>query len=359
MPPQAPRRPLLVIVSGLSGAGKSTALRALEDLGFFCTDNLPTALSPQAVALCEHGGITKVALGIDVRVRAFLGEFGHVISMLENDKQRDVQVLFLDASDESLLRRFSETRRPHPLNADGGAPGSREGAIAVLDGIHMERERLAPLRARATVVVDTTRLSVHELRRAIVQAFGPSSGSGLRMATRIVSFGFKYGSPMDADLVLDVRFLDNPYFVPELKNLPGTDPAVVKFVLELPEAQELLKRTRDLLSYVVPKYEREGKSYLTIAIGCTGGRHRSVVLADVLARELEAVAGAPITVSHRDVHRHDAWQRRELASEGSAPQPLDSDTNLPESSVTAESFASGERLGAEQTMRHPEGGGRR
>ena len=311
-PPSGAARPqTVVVVSGLSGAGKSTALRALEDLGFFCTDNLPTVLAPQAVALCEHGGMLRVALGIDVRVRAFLGEFGNVISQLENGKQRDVQVIFLDASDESLLRRFSETRRPHPLNADGGTPGSREGAIAVLDGIHMERERLAPLRARATHVIDTTLLSVHELRRAVIQAFGPASGGAPRRATRLVSFGFTYGTPMDADLVLDVRFLDNPYFVEELKRLPGTDPAVVAYVTGLAETQEFLVRTRELLAYVMPKYEREGKSYLTIAIGSTGGRHRSVVLADVLARKLEPIAGQPIAVVHRDVLRQDAWMRPE------------------------------------------------
>jgi UPF0042 nucleotide-binding protein len=317
------RKPAIVVVSGLSGAGKSTALRALEDLGFFCTDNLPTVLAPQAVSLCEHGGITHVALGIDVRVRAFLAEFGNVISLLENGKQREMQVIFLDASDETLFRRFSETRRPHPLNADGGDPGSREGAIAVLDGIHLERERLAPIRAHATHVVDTTRLSVHELRRTITQAFGPSSGGAPRMSTRMVSFGFKYGTPMDADLVLDVRFLDNPYFVPELKHLPGTDPAVVSYVLALDETKEFLARTRDLLAFVMPKYEREGKSYLTIAIGCTGGRHRSVVLADVLARELEPVAGVPIAVEHRDVRRQDAWMRAEpeRPSEGGAAPP--------------------------------------
>jgi UPF0042 nucleotide-binding protein len=309
---QAPlsRRPTVVVVSGLSGAGKSTALRTLEDLGFFCTDNLPTVLAPQAVSLCESGGVTRVALGIDVRVRAFLGEFSNVLALLENHGQRDVQVIFLDASDDTLLRRFSETRRPHPLNADGGTPQSREGAIAVLDGIHMERARLAPLRAQATHVFDTTRLSVHELRRAVMSQFGPASGGALRMHTRIVSFGFKYGTPLDADLVLDVRFLDNPYFVPELKNLPGTDPAVAKYVLDQPEAQEFANKTRELLVYVMPKYEREGKSYLTIAIGCTGGRHRSVVLSELLARQLEETAASPITVVHRDVARRDAWGPR-------------------------------------------------
>jgi UPF0042 nucleotide-binding protein len=329
-PPDAPsgKRPTVVVVSGLSGAGKSTALRALEDLGFFCTDNLPTVLSPQAVALCEHGGMTRVALGIDVRVRAFLGEFGNVISLLENGKQRDVQVVFLDASDETLFRRFSETRRPHPLNADGGAPGSREGAIAVLDGIHLERERLAPVRARATLVIDTTRLSVHELRRAIIASFGPSSGGVPRMSTRLVSFGYKYGTPLDADLVLDVRFLDNPYFVPELKEVPGTDARVVKFVLDLPETQEFLKRTRDLLSYVLPKYEREGKSYLTIAIGCTGGRHRSVVLADVLARELAPALGEHIPVVHRDVQRREPSPRPEGETAAAIPRAADSEERI-------------------------------
>ncbi|HEY2513838.1 MAG TPA: RNase adapter RapZ [Polyangiaceae bacterium] len=337
---RALRRPAVVVVSGLSGAGKSTALRALEDLGFFCTDNLPTVLAPQAVALCEHGGMTRVALGIDVRVRAFLVEFGNVIAQLENGKQRDVQVLFLDASDETLLRRFSETRRPHPLNAAGGAPGSREGAIAVLDGIHMERERLASLRARATHVIDTTRLSVHELRRAVIQAFGPASGGAPRMSTRMLSFGFKYGTPMDADLVLDVRFLDNPYFVPALRNLPGTDPAVIGYVLGLPETEEFLTRTRELLSYVMPKYEREGKSYLTIAIGCTGGRHRSVVISDALARELGPITGQSISVVHRDVHRG--------LTEGSVPVPTDSDI-LP----GPPSLPAAERVGIAQPLAPP------
>src|ERR1700689_3198496 len=213
-------RPTVVVVTGLSGAGKSQALNALEDLGFFCVDNLPTALAPQAVALCERGGMTRVALGIDVRVRAFLGEVGKVLQLLEAGGQRDLHVLFLDASDETLLRRFSETRRPHPLSAETDGAGA-EGALAVLDGGRVERERLAPLRAIATRVIDTTNTSVHDLRRILVAHFGPASGGAPRMVTRIVSFGFKYGTPVDADIVLDVRFLDNPYFVPELKALSG------------------------------------------------------------------------------------------------------------------------------------------
>ena len=301
------RRPTIVVVTGLSGAGKSQALHALEDMGFFCVDNLPTLLTPQAVALCERGGMTRLALGLDVRVRAFLGAVGNVLQTLEAGGQRDVQVLFFDASDETLLRRFSESRRPHPLAAEGAHAGDQgggsAGALAVLDGVRVERERLAPLRASSTRIIDTTNLSVHELRRILVARFGPASGGAPRMVTRIVSFGFKYGTPVDADLVLDVRFLDNPYFVPELRSLSGLDEPVVRYVIDNPETQEFLRRTRALLEFVLPKYEREGKSYLTIAIGCTGGRHRSVAVGEALARELSAPLGARIHVLHRDAQR--------------------------------------------------------
>lgn len=294
--------PTVVVVSGLSGAGKSQALHALEDLGFFCVDNLPTLLAPQAVALCERGQMTRLALGIDVRVRAFLGEVGSMLQLLEAGGQRDLHVLFLDASDETLLHRFSETRRPHPLSAESGVSDSG-GALAVLDGVRIERERLAPLRARATRVIDTTNMSVHELRRVLVAHFGPASRVAPGMVTRIVSFGFKFGTPVDADVVLDVRFLDNPYFVPELRALSGLDEPVAKYVLGTRETQEFLRHTRGLLEYVLPLYEREGKSYLTIAIGCTGGRHRSVTIAAALAKALEPAAGTSIGVLHRDVNR--------------------------------------------------------
>lgn len=284
----------LVVVTGLSGAGKSTALHTLEDLGFFCVDNLPTVLAPQAVELCEKGGMTRIALGMDVRVRTFLGAMENVTKELAKGA-RAVEVLFLDASDEALLRRFNETRRPHPLSTT-----SDSGSMAVLDGIAMERERLAPLRALAARVIDTTRFSVHDLRRAIVGHF--SGVDGPRMMTRMVSFGFKYGAPVDADLVFDVRFLDNPFFVEDLKALPGTDPRVAKFVLENAETAELVQKTRDLLLFSIPKYEREGKSQLTVAVGCTGGRHRSVVLAEALADAIRATK-APVTLVHRDVDR--------------------------------------------------------
>jgi UPF0042 nucleotide-binding protein len=304
------QRPTVVVVTGLSGAGKTTALHTLEDLGYFCIDNLPTVLAPQAVKVCEEGGMMRVALGMDVRVRAFLGSMSNVLGELASDGRRDLQVVFLDANDETLLRRFSESRRPHPMDAapdnDPGARPSRTAAMAVLDDIHLERERLAPLRARATRVFDTTHLSVHELRRAIIAHFGPSSAGATKMLTRVVSFGFKYGTPVDADLVLDVRFLENPYFVPELKALPGTDPLVRNFVLALPETTEFLTKTLALLEFMMPKYEREGKSYLTLGIGCTGGRHRSVVLTEKIATLLEETLGADVIVVHRDVARGDA-----------------------------------------------------
>ncbi len=284
-------RPVVAVITGLSGAGRSTALHALEDLGFFCIDNLPTVLAPEAVKLCERGGMSRVALGIDVRVRAFLGSVGETLAKIESDGARDLHVIFLDASDEAILQRFSETRRPHAL-----ATG-RDGAGGVLDGVQIERERLSPLRARATRVIDTTRLSVHELRRQIVAEFGPGGEGATPMQVRVVSFGFKYGAPVDADLVFDVRFLTNPFFVPELRQLTGEDARVSRFVMELPETAEFLEHTIRLLRYVLPKYEREGKSYLTIGVGCTGGRHRSVTLANAIGTELGAA------VVHRDVSR--------------------------------------------------------
>jgi len=247
-------------------------------------------------------------------VRVFLGEVGPIFRQLEDEGRRDLHVLFLDASDETIIRRFSETRRPHPLATDG----QLTPAASVLEGVTIERERLSGLRASATRVVDTTPLSVHDLRKQVLALFGPTSGSMERMAIRVLSFGFKYGAPADADLVLDVRFLKNPYFIPELKRLPGTEPAVREFVMNLPETTQFLERTLELLRFVVPKYEQEGKSYLTIAIGCTGGMHRSVVLAEHIAKALDSLLHAPemappsdrgaglrieIATVHRDVSR--------------------------------------------------------
>jgi UPF0042 nucleotide-binding protein len=290
---------VVVVVTGLSGAGKSNALHALEDLGFFCIDNLPTALAPQAVEVCEAGGMRRIGLGIDVRVGAFLSSISKTLTLIGGAGARVLQVLFLDASDETLFHRFNETRRPHPLTAH---EGGREG-FAVLDGVRLERERLSPLRASATHIIDTTRLNVHELRRMVLERFGPDHEGLVRMATRIVSFGFKYGAPVDADLLIDVRFLNNPYFVSELRSQTGLDEAVANYVLDQPDAGLFIEKLLDLLQFAIPRYEREGKSYLTVAIGCTGGRHRSVAIAETLAPKLREHLQSPIAVAHRDMHR--------------------------------------------------------
>lgn len=316
----------VVVVTGLSGAGKSTALRALEDLGYFCVDNLPTSLVEHSIDVCEAGGIFKVALGIDVRVGSFLDGASEAFDRLRAGA-RDVIVLYIDASDEVLLRRFNETRRPHPLTdrlAASVEPASGR-TLAVIDGIHLERERLASLRTRADLAIDTTHLSVHALRREVVARLGLTS-SEPHMRTRFMSFGFKYGVPMDADLVFDVRFLDNPYFVAELRALPGTDPRVERYVLDNPETGEFIGKLRDLLGFCFPRYAREGKSYLTVAIGCTGGRHRSVVLAarlaSLLAAELGSEAGGAFMVVHRDIGRAAlAEDSSAVAAERSSSKP--------------------------------------
>ncbi len=311
----------VVVVTGLSGAGKSTALRALEDLGYFCVDNLPPALLDRTVEVCEAGEVRRIGLGVDVRVGSFLDGAVEALEHIgmpdaAGRPLRDVVVLFLDASDEAIVRRFSETRRPHPLTGAARArmrgPATAEwsssaqvGAVAVLDGVQLERERLSRLRACATVVLDTTLLSVHELRAQVIAHLGPGKGEQSRMMTRFISFGFKYGLPVDADLVLDVRLLDNPYFVPELRNLAGTDAPVRDYILRNPDALEFIRRADDLLAFALPRYEREGKSYLTVAIGCTGGRHRSVTVATALAEGLREKTGLPILVLHRDVGRSD------------------------------------------------------
>jgi len=300
---------LVVVVTGLSGAGKSTALHALEDLGFFCVDNMPPGVLPATLDVLERGELRRVAFGIDVRVRSFLDNIGSVIDGLAGP-DRDLAVLFLDASDPALLRRFSSTRRPHPLSTVV-EPGGENAAPAVLDGIRIERERLAVLRARATRVLDTTSLSVHELRRAVIDLFGPGAGRVPRMHTRFVSFGFKYGAPVDADLLFDVRFLDNPFFVPELKALPGTDVRVRDFVLKNTETEAFVQKLNELLVFAIPRFEREGKSYLTVGFGCTGGRHRSVAVAEELATLLRRSLGFDIDVVHRDVDRVNLEERPE------------------------------------------------
>jgi UPF0042 nucleotide-binding protein len=292
----------VVVVTGLSGAGKSTAVAALEDLGYFCVDSLPTPVVPSTLEAFAAAGIRRIAFGIDVRVRRFLDAAAGIFHGLAIPGERELTVLFLDASDEALLRRFSSTRRPHPL-ATSHEAGSEQGALAVLDGIRIERELLTALRARASIVLDTTRMSVHDLRREVIAHFGPSAGGAPRLRVRLLSFGFKFGPPVDADMVLDVRFLDNPYFVPELTKLPGTTAAVRDYVLGSDGAAEFCERASKLLEFCLPRFEREGKSYLTVGVGCTGGRHRSVVMSAHLAERLREQTGLPVEVVHRDVDR--------------------------------------------------------
>lgn len=279
----------LVIVTGLSGAGRSTALRVLEDLGFYCVDNLPPALAPSLLELLESGTEhVHVGLGIDVRSGIFLDGATRALDELKT-RGFPPEVLFLDASDEALVRRFSETRRPHRLAVSGD----------LLTAIRDERESLASLRTRASRVIDTTRLTVHDLRKQLVQLVS-GRPDGIRLATRIVSFGFKYGLPQDADLVFDLRFLPNPYFVPAMRERTGLDQDVFDYVIRTSEGQDLLGDLERMLTKLLPRYAAEGKAYLTIAIGCTGGRHRSVAMAEALAKALSAW---PIAVTHRDVNR--------------------------------------------------------
>lgn len=279
----------------MSGAGRSTALHVLEDLGFYCIDNLPARLVPMLLELMSQRApagdpkVRRIGLGIDVRTGAFLEGTDQVFDQLASEGYA-VEVLFLECADDVLLRRFSESRRPHPL-----APGGD-----VLDAVQRERERLALLRARSRFVIDTSRLSVHQLRKQLVDQIAQGSAAS-QMVTRLVSFGFKYGLPIDADLVFDVRYLPNPHFVPELRPLPGTEAAVAAYVLNASETREFMEDLLRMLEHVLPRYASEGKAYLTIAVGCTGGKHRSVALSEALAERLRPLHS--VLVVHRDVAR--------------------------------------------------------
>lgn len=285
----------LVVITGMSGAGRSSALRVLEDLGYFCVDNLPPALAPSLVALVSSGGnndgeLRRIGFGIDVRTGSFLNGAGSVLDGLA-EAGHETEVIFLDCSDEVLVRRFSESRRPHPL-ASGGD---------VIAGIRAERERLGPLRMRSRHVIDTSTASVHDLRRSLIDYIA-RGGTRPKMAVRIVSFGFKYGIPVDADLVFDLRFLPNPYHDAELRPLSGLDGRVSKYVLASEPGQELAHDLRTLLEHTLPRYQAEGKAYLTVALGCTGGRHRSVAFAEHLGQWIQDL-GRDVVVAHRDVDR--------------------------------------------------------
>jgi UPF0042 nucleotide-binding protein len=285
----------LVIITGLSGSGMSSATNAFEDLGYFCVDNLPlTILSTFARLLKpneeEVAAIEKAALVIDIRERHFLNEFQNEIRKMSK-KGLSPFVVFFEASDEVLQRRFSETRRPHP--ADSGA--------GLLPAIQAEKDAMVPIRGLSDLIVDTSEHTVHTLRQFILRKFG-SSGDSSRLNVQLVSFGHKFGTPRDLDLMLDVRHLPNPYFDPALKHLSGDNPKIVKFLNGQAEVQETLRRFSDLLNYLLPLYRREGKSYLTIGIGCTGGKHRSVMIANALAEAISK-AGFDVSVSHRDMQK--------------------------------------------------------
>jgi len=285
-------QPQLVILTGVSGSGKTTALRALEDAGFYCVDNLPAVLLDRLLDLSGHtaGEVSRIAAVVDARDTRFLGEAPRVIGELRA-RGVELTVLFLDCDDEALVRRYSETRRRHPMAGEGGT---------VVDGIAAERRALEGLRGLADEVVDSTALNVHDLKRLVSRRF--SSGEGARLGVTVVSFGFRYGLPTHADLVLDVRFLPNPYFVPALRSHVGTEPDVRDYVLGQADAQAFLDRLVDFGAFLLPRYRAEGKSYLTIAIGCTGGKHRSVAIAGELARRLEA-AGQAVRLWHRDIEK--------------------------------------------------------
>ena len=282
----------VVIVSGLSGSGKSTAIHVLEDLGYYCIDNLPPILIGRFLELCERSreSINRVALGVDLRERQFFADVPQVLDELSCGGHR-VQILFFDAADEVLVRRFSETRRPHPVAGPGGP----------LAGIQKERELLAGLRDRADRILDTSAWTVHQLREEMGQVFrDPSAGHVLTVV--MLSFGYKFGVPTDADMILDARCLTNPFFVEKLRPQSGCDTAVADFVFTQPEAREFLQRTEDLLCFALPLYQREGKTYFTVAIGCTGGRHRSVALIERLAPTLDR-RGYRVQIRHRDLQR--------------------------------------------------------
>jgi UPF0042 nucleotide-binding protein len=281
----------LVIISGLSGSGKTHAIKCLEDLGFFCVDNLPPALLPKFAELCMQRGaeVKNVALGIDIRERGFFADFFDNLDRLRA-LGYPVELVFLEAKDEVVVRRFSESRRPHPL-----APHT-----TVLEGVKLERERLLELRQRADRIIDTSDLTVHDLKALLARQYLDDHSQRLSIA--LVTFGYKYGVPYDVDLVFDVRFLHNPNFVPHLQPLTGEHPTVQSYVLDDPETVAFLEHLERLFKFLIPLFERERRSYLTVALGCTGGRHRSVAIAGRL-RDRFASLGYDAAIRHRDLHR--------------------------------------------------------
>ena len=280
-----------MVVTGLSGSGKTHAIHALEDLGFFCVDNLPTQLIRTFAELCTRGeaGLERVAIVVDVRERGFPSQFPPIYRKLRGVPGVDARLIFLEANRSALVRRFSETRRPHPLAPDR----------SVAEGIDEEREKMLAIRDLADVILDTSNLTVHELR----DVFGNmmrAEGGRAEMIVNLLSFGYKHGAPTEADLVFDVRCLPNPHFVERLRHLTGRDPKVVRFMRKHQVTQDFINRMTDFLTFALPHYVNEGKSYLTVAIGCTGGQHRSVMVAEALERSLEHTPGVRLRVKHRD-----------------------------------------------------------
>lgn len=282
------------MITGLSGSGKGSALKAFEDLGYYCVDNLPIGLIPKFADMCAAPGshISRSAVVVDIREGESLSQLPVAYQRLNRDGLK-VALLFLEASDDALIKRFEETRRPHPLG----------GNLPVREGIRLERSLLKPMRQLADTVIDTSRMNVHEFRQLIQDRFGGRKRK--TMLISVLSFGFKHGVPQDADLVFDVRFLPNPNYVADLREKSGRDPDVREYVESQAQTTEFINRLSDLLFFLLPQYVREGKSYLTIAIGCTGGRHRSVALAEHMGELLEE-EGYKIKVAHRDLERNHA-----------------------------------------------------
>ena len=280
-----------MVVTGLSGSGKTHAIHALEDLGYFCVDNLPTQLIPTFAELCTRGEahLERVAIVVDVREGGFLKEFPKVYRRLKSTPGVEPRLIFLEASHSVLVRRFSETRRPHPLAPDR----------SVAEGIDEESRKLSTIRSLADLIIDTSNLTVHELREMFVRV-SQDDRPRSEMVVNLVSFGFKHGPPLDADLVFDVRCLPNPHFVDRLRPLTGRDPKVVRFMRRHAATREFIDRLTTFLTFALPQYVQEGKSYLTVAIGCTGGQHRSVMVAEALKKSLAGAKNVRLRVKHRD-----------------------------------------------------------
>lgn len=286
----------VVIISGYSGAGKTVALRALEDSGYFCLDNLPLALIGSFLASVSEGRTNRrIGIGVDIREKEWMSDAEEILTRLRG--LYPVEIIFLEAEREVLVRRFRETRRPHPLM-------SANGILDLDDAINEEGRHLQVLRDRAERIVDTSTLSPHQLRSMITSLYGGREPGSCQISVSITSFGFKYGTPSNLDLLFDVRFLPNPYFVSELRNLTGRHKSLIDYVLKQPDTKGFFETLYPLIDYLIPRYLKEGKTYLTIGIGCTGGRHRSPVIAEQLARHIKKTHGLRASMMHRDMETH-------------------------------------------------------